>query len=123
VPPPIGTAVPKASATSFFPERPLSPSGPPTSKEPAPIEPVDLVAGGMEFEGGDVLGRDGEAGLLREGAEGESVGGGDVVEGEGDGDEAPAAETLHLVAIPGMADSIRKGMKTPAGRRSRDPGW
>jgi hypothetical protein len=80
--------VPKASATSFFPERPLSPSGPPTSKEPAPIEPVDLVAGGMELEGGDVLGRDGEAGLLREGAEGESVGGGDVVEGEGDGDEA-----------------------------------
>lgn len=33
------------------------------------------------------------------------------------------AETLHLVSIPGMAESIRKGMKTPAGKCSSDPGW
>ncbi len=33
------------------------------------------------------------------------------------------AETLHLVAIPGMAESIRKGMKTPVGKCSSDPGW
>ena len=32
-------------------------------------------------------------------------------------------ETLHLVAIPGMAESIRKGMKTPVGKCSSDPGW
>ncbi len=33
------------------------------------------------------------------------------------------AETLHLVAIPGMAESIRKGMKTPVGKSSSDLGW
>ena len=33
------------------------------------------------------------------------------------------AETLHLVAIPGMAESNRKGMKTPVGKCSSDPGW
>lgn len=33
------------------------------------------------------------------------------------------AETLHLVSIPGMAESIRKGMKTPVGKCSSDPGW
>ena len=33
------------------------------------------------------------------------------------------AETLHLVAIPGMAESIRKGMKTPVDKCSSDPGW
>lgn len=32
-------------------------------------------------------------------------------------------ETLHLVAIPGMAESLRKGMKTPIGKCSSDPGW
>jgi len=32
-------------------------------------------------------------------------------------------ETLHLVAIPGMAESIRKGMKTPVDKCSSDPGW
>lgn len=32
-------------------------------------------------------------------------------------------ETLRLVAIPGMAESIRKGMKTPVGKCSGDPGW
>ena len=33
------------------------------------------------------------------------------------------AETLHLVAIPGMAESIRKGMKTPVDKCSSHPGW
>jgi len=32
-------------------------------------------------------------------------------------------ETLHLVSIPGMADSIREGLKTPVSRCSVDPGW
>ena len=32
-------------------------------------------------------------------------------------------EALHLVSIPGMAESIRKGMKTPVGKCSSDPGW
>ena len=67
---------------------------------------TQLFAGGMELEGGDVLGRDGEAGLLREGAEGEPVGGGDVVEGEGDGDEVAAAdddESLAVGAEQGLA--------------------
>jgi len=32
-------------------------------------------------------------------------------------------ETLYLLSIPGMRDSIRKGMKTPVGRCSRNPGW
>jgi prevent-host-death family protein len=32
-------------------------------------------------------------------------------------------ETLHLVAIPGMVASIRKGMATPAEDMSEEPGW
>ncbi|MDD5309843.1 MAG: type II toxin-antitoxin system Phd/YefM family antitoxin [Deltaproteobacteria bacterium] len=32
-------------------------------------------------------------------------------------------ETLHLAAIPGMVDSIRKGMATPASEMSEEPGW
>ncbi len=32
-------------------------------------------------------------------------------------------ETLHLVSIPGMAESIRKGMKTPVGKCANEPGW
>lgn len=32
-------------------------------------------------------------------------------------------ETLYLVSIPGMRESIRKGLKTPAKRCSKDPGW
>ena len=32
-------------------------------------------------------------------------------------------ETLHLLSIPGMRESIRKGMKTPVGKCSKDPGW
>ena len=32
-------------------------------------------------------------------------------------------ETLHLVSIPGMRDSIREGMQTPIEECSEDPGW
>ena len=33
------------------------------------------------------------------------------------------SETLHLVSIPGMAASIRKGLKTPLGKCEEEPGW
>lgn len=32
-------------------------------------------------------------------------------------------ETLHLLAIPGMRESIVRGMKTPLSRTSLKPGW
>ena len=32
-------------------------------------------------------------------------------------------ETLYLVSIPGMRDSIRKGMAAPLTRASTKPGW
>ena len=32
-------------------------------------------------------------------------------------------ETLYLVSIPGMRESILKGMKTPVEKCSEDPGW
>ena len=32
-------------------------------------------------------------------------------------------ETLHLMAIPGMRDSIRKGMREPLSEASKNPGW
>lgn len=32
-------------------------------------------------------------------------------------------ETLYLLSIPGMRESIRKGMKTPTAKLSREPGW
>ena len=32
-------------------------------------------------------------------------------------------ETLHLVSIPGMRDSIRKGMAEPLSKASMNPGW
>jgi prevent-host-death family protein len=32
-------------------------------------------------------------------------------------------ETLHLISIPGMRESIRKGLKTPADACSKEPGW
>jgi len=32
-------------------------------------------------------------------------------------------ETLHLLSIPGMRESIIKGMKTPVGKCSKDAGW
>ena len=32
-------------------------------------------------------------------------------------------ETLYLVSIPGLRDSIRKGMAEPLAKASPDPGW
>jgi len=32
-------------------------------------------------------------------------------------------ETLYLLSIPGMRESIRKGLKTPLGKCSAEPGW
>jgi len=32
-------------------------------------------------------------------------------------------ETLHLCALPGVRDSIRKGLKMPVAKCSREPGW
>ncbi|HEV3273172.1 MAG TPA: type II toxin-antitoxin system Phd/YefM family antitoxin [Candidatus Methylacidiphilales bacterium] len=32
-------------------------------------------------------------------------------------------ETLYLISIPGMRDSIRKGMAEPLGKSSTKPGW
>jgi antitoxin YefM len=32
-------------------------------------------------------------------------------------------ETLYLVSIPGMRESIRKGLAVPLGKTSTKPGW
>ena len=32
-------------------------------------------------------------------------------------------ETLHLLSIPGMRDSIRKGLTTPIDKCATKPGW
>ena len=32
-------------------------------------------------------------------------------------------ETLYLLAIPGMRESIRDGLTTPSSECSREPGW
>jgi antitoxin YefM len=32
-------------------------------------------------------------------------------------------ETLYLLSIPGMRDSIRKGLKTPVEKCDEEPGW
>ena len=32
-------------------------------------------------------------------------------------------ETLYLLSIPGMRESIRKGLSTPLSRTSKRPGW
>ena len=32
-------------------------------------------------------------------------------------------ETLHLLSIPGMRKSIRKGLEAPVGKCSKEPGW
>ena len=32
-------------------------------------------------------------------------------------------ETLHLLAIPGMRESIRKGLRVPLSKASKNPGW
>ena len=33
------------------------------------------------------------------------------------------AETLYLASIPGMRESIKKGLKTPVEKCSERPGW
>ena len=32
-------------------------------------------------------------------------------------------ETLHLLSIPGMRESIREGLQTPLDECSKEPGW
>lgn len=32
-------------------------------------------------------------------------------------------ETLHLLAVPGMRESIHEGMETPVDECDTDPGW
>jgi antitoxin YefM len=32
-------------------------------------------------------------------------------------------ETLYLLSVPGMRESIRKGMQTPTRKCARKPGW
>ncbi len=32
-------------------------------------------------------------------------------------------ETLHLLSIPGMRESIRKGLATPVNKCEKEPGW
>jgi antitoxin YefM len=32
-------------------------------------------------------------------------------------------ETLYLAAIPGLRDSIKKGLRTPVEKCEEDPGW
>ncbi len=32
-------------------------------------------------------------------------------------------ETLYLTSIPGIRESIKKGMKTPVDKCSKEPGW
>jgi antitoxin YefM len=32
-------------------------------------------------------------------------------------------ETLHLLSVPGMGPSIRKGLETPIGDCEPEPGW
>lgn len=40
-----------------------------------------------------------------------------------EGDWRSIQETLHLVSIPGMRNSIRKGMKEPLSRSSKILNW
>lgn len=32
-------------------------------------------------------------------------------------------ETVYLLSIPGMRQAIRKGIETPVGKCSKEPGW
>lgn len=38
-------------------------------------------------------------------------------------DWAAIQETLYLLSIPGMRESIKKGMKTPVSKLARDLNW
>lgn len=40
-----------------------------------------------------------------------------------DEDWSAIQETLYLLSIPGMRESIKRGMKTPLDKLFRDPGW
>jgi antitoxin YefM len=41
----------------------------------------------------------------------------------GEDDWRSVQETLYLVSIPGMRDSILEGMATPVDELEREPGW
>jgi antitoxin YefM len=41
----------------------------------------------------------------------------------GEEDWRSIQETLHLLSIPGMRESIREGMATPVEECEADPGW
>ena len=41
----------------------------------------------------------------------------------GEGDWRAIQETLHLLSVPGMRSSIRKGLKEPVAKLSKNPGW
>src|ERR1700722_7833580 len=32
-------------------------------------------------------------------------------------------ETLHLLSVPGMRESIQEGLRTPPGECAKEPGW
>jgi antitoxin YefM len=40
-----------------------------------------------------------------------------------DEDWSAIQETLYLLSIPGMRESIRRGMKTPVHKLAKEPGW
>ena len=41
----------------------------------------------------------------------------------GDPKDKDLRETLYLLSIPGMRESIREGMDTPVEQCAEDPGW
>ena len=41
----------------------------------------------------------------------------------GEDDWRAIQETLYLLSIPGMVESIRKGLKEPVAKLSKKPGW
>ena len=41
----------------------------------------------------------------------------------GEDDWSAIQETLYLISIPGMRDSIRRGLKTPVSKLDKKPGW
>ena len=41
----------------------------------------------------------------------------------GEDDWRAIQETLHLISIPGMRESIRKGLREPVAKLSKTPGW
>jgi antitoxin YefM len=41
----------------------------------------------------------------------------------GEDDWSAIQETLYLASIPGMRESIRRGLKTPVAKLLKKPGW